>query len=209
MRKQIYEKFVQIGRVVLLTGDDAYAGKLAVILDVVDHNRVLVHGPTTGVPKGVSKIRNVTLTRMVLPIRRMTRLTALTKVITESKVEERFAKSSLGRKLARHSARASHTDFDRFKVMVAKKQKNAIVAAELSALRASKMSKAKVAKKVAKKSGVKTAKPAAAKTAKPAAKDTKKAAKDAKPVKDTKPVKAAKDTKAAKPAKSGKKAAAK
>ena len=53
----------------------------------------------------------------------------------EAKVDEKFAKSALGRKLQRKETRAAMTDFDRYKLMVAKKQKNSIVAKELTALK--------------------------------------------------------------------------
>ena len=47
-----YKKFVEIGRVAVLnTGKDA--GKIAAIVNVIDQNRVLIDGPTSGVPRQV------------------------------------------------------------------------------------------------------------------------------------------------------------
>ncbi|EMH73394.1 60S ribosomal protein L14, putative, partial [Entamoeba histolytica HM-1:IMSS-B] len=50
----VFSRFVEVGRVVLMkTGP--FASKLAVIVEILDHNRVLVDGPQaiTGVPRQV------------------------------------------------------------------------------------------------------------------------------------------------------------
>ena len=46
----VFHKFIEIGRVVCLNyGRDS--GKTAVVLDILDENRILIEGPTTGVPR--------------------------------------------------------------------------------------------------------------------------------------------------------------
>ena len=46
----VFKKFVEIGRVVVINYGP-YAGKIAVIVDILNTTRVLVHGPKEGVRK--------------------------------------------------------------------------------------------------------------------------------------------------------------
>ena len=55
----------------------------------------------------------------------------LVKAWNEEKVEETWAATSWAKKLARKKVRASLTDFQRFQLMVARKQKAALVKAQL------------------------------------------------------------------------------
>ena len=45
-------------------------GKVVVILDMADVNRVLIEGPTSGFPRVLYPIRRLTLTRLLVPIPR-------------------------------------------------------------------------------------------------------------------------------------------
>ena len=49
-----FKKFVEIGRVAVLNGEGPNKGKIAAIVNVIDQNRVLVDGPTSGVLRQVS-----------------------------------------------------------------------------------------------------------------------------------------------------------
>ncbi len=48
-----FKKFVEIGRVAYINAGPE-AGKIAAIVNVIDQNRVLVDGPTSGVRRQVS-----------------------------------------------------------------------------------------------------------------------------------------------------------
>ena len=48
-----FKKFVEIGRVAVLNGEGPNKGKIAAIVNVIDQNRVLVDGPTSGVLRQV------------------------------------------------------------------------------------------------------------------------------------------------------------
>ena len=63
----VYTKFVEPGRVVLVTFG-AYTGKLAVIVEIISTNRVLVDGPTTGVKRHEISLRRVRLTDVKIEI---------------------------------------------------------------------------------------------------------------------------------------------
>ena len=55
-----FKKFVEIGRVAVLNaGPDA--GKIAAIVNVIDQNRVLIDGPTSGVLRQAYPIRQLHL----------------------------------------------------------------------------------------------------------------------------------------------------
>ena len=49
-----FKKFVEVGRVAVLGGEGPNQGKIAAIVNVIDQNRVLVDGPTSGVLRQVS-----------------------------------------------------------------------------------------------------------------------------------------------------------
>ena len=56
-----FKKFVEIGRVAVL-GQGPDAGKIAAIVNVIDQNRVLIDGPTSGVRRQEYPIRQLQLT---------------------------------------------------------------------------------------------------------------------------------------------------
>merc|ERR1711879_90007 len=57
----VFDKFVEVGRLVYIN-QGKFQGKVAVIIDIVDANRVLVNGPTTDVPRHVINLKRVNLT---------------------------------------------------------------------------------------------------------------------------------------------------
>jgi hypothetical protein len=83
--------------------------------------QVLVHGPTTGVQRQVISLKRLALTPIKLKIGRGSRTKALVKAIKEQDMEGKWAKTAWARKLALRQKRASATDFDRFKLMVARR----------------------------------------------------------------------------------------
>jgi large subunit ribosomal protein L14e len=50
-----YKKFVEIGRVVFCA-EGKEEGKLGIIINVIDQNRILISGPCTDLPRQVSYI---------------------------------------------------------------------------------------------------------------------------------------------------------
>eukprot|EP00013_Stygamoeba_regulata_P023675 CAMPEP_0177645564 /NCGR_PEP_ID=MMETSP0447-20121125/9317_1 /TAXON_ID=0 /ORGANISM="Stygamoeba regulata, Strain BSH-02190019" /LENGTH=138 /DNA_ID=CAMNT_0019148057 /DNA_START=221 /DNA_END=637 /DNA_ORIENTATION=+ len=128
----LFKKFVQIGRVCAVNyGEEE--GKLCVILDVVDGNRALVHGPTTGIPRQVINFKRLSLTDIVVKgVTRGMREKCLKKRITEAKVEEQWAKTSTAKRAALRLKRAEASDFDRFQLMLAKKRRSAVLRASLN-----------------------------------------------------------------------------
>lgn len=109
------------------------AGKLATIIDIVDGNKCMIDGPVpkTGVARQVIPFKRLALTDIVIKVPKSARQKTLVKAWDEEKVEETWAATSWAKKLARKKVRASLTDFQRFQLMVARKQKAALVKAQL------------------------------------------------------------------------------
>ena len=127
-----------MGRVVFISyGPDA--GKLATVIDIVDQNKCLVDGPQeiTGVARQVVPFRRIALTDLKVNIQRNARAKTLKAAWKEGDTLSKWEGSNWAKKLAAKEKRASLSDFDRFKVMVAKKQKSKIIAQKIKELKAS------------------------------------------------------------------------
>ncbi|KAJ1816256.1 hypothetical protein LPJ56_002401, partial [Coemansia sp. RSA 2599] len=122
-----FKRLVEVGRVVLIN-DGADTGKIAVIVDIVDHNRAIVDGPTTNVPRQVIAFKKVVLTDIV--VKRLPRTISskpLAKVLEKQQIVEAWQKTAWAQKLVTRERRAAMSDFDRFKLMRLKKQQRFIV----------------------------------------------------------------------------------
>ena len=131
----VFKRFVEVGRVVLINyGPES--GKLATIIDIVDQNKVLIDGPAeiTGVSRQVIPMSRIALTDFVAKIQRSARQKSLKKAWTEGDIMAKWEATSWAKKLSSKKKRANLNDFDRFKVMVAKKQKAAIIAKKMAEL---------------------------------------------------------------------------
>ena len=116
------EILLEIGRVVYINFG-AHVGKLAVICELVNKNRVIVSGPGLGVPRTMITIRRIELTKFKLPnVKYGTKEGELKKEIDAFKLQERFNKSSRGQKILQKQKRSQLSDFDRFKVLVLKRK---------------------------------------------------------------------------------------
>jgi len=132
----VFTRFVEIGRVACINyGPDA--GKLCVIVNVLDTNRALVDGPksVTGVSRQLLSFKRMTLTDFVLPIQHGAREKTIAAALKAADVVNKFAATKLGHELQVKKARASTTDFERFKLMVARKTKSRAIRSKLVALK--------------------------------------------------------------------------
>ncbi|RMY56807.1 hypothetical protein D0863_12852 [Hortaea werneckii] len=119
-------RLVERGRVVLFKKGQ-YAGKLAAIAQIIDHRRVLVEGFSSDaskvVPRHAAPLAYVTLTGIVIPkVPLGVGHTALQKLWNNEKVEEKWANSKTAKTSAKLMRRRQLNDFERFKVMVLRKQ---------------------------------------------------------------------------------------
>ena len=118
------QRNIELGRVALvnLKADKLY-GKLVVVVDLVDQNRVLVDAP--GIKRCIINLKRLAITPIKLDTGRCPDAAALAAAHKGAAAE--FAASKWGQKIARQSARKALTDFDRFKVAIARSKRSAIV----------------------------------------------------------------------------------
>ncbi|KAJ3056690.1 60S ribosomal protein L14 [Rhizophlyctis rosea] len=117
----VFSRFVEVGRVVLITyGPDA--GKLAVIVDIIDHSRVLVDGPTTGVERQAISFKRATLTDLKVKVPRTLGTPALAKALEKQDLAGQWKKTAWAKKIESRTLRAQSSDFDRFKLMIARRK---------------------------------------------------------------------------------------
>ncbi|GFN12254.1 60S ribosomal eL14 domain-containing protein [Aspergillus tubingensis] len=119
-------KLVEVGRVVLIRSGP-YTGKLAAIVEIVDHKRVLVDGPSTEeqkiVPRHVLPLSHATLTHFVIPrLPRAAGTGPVKKLWQKEEIDGKWAKSNFAQKTERAERRKNLSDFERFKVLRLRKQ---------------------------------------------------------------------------------------
>jgi len=132
-----FTRFVETGRVVLINyGPDA--GKLATIVDILDAKRVLIDGPqsATGVHRQLILLKRVALTDIVVTgLGKNCRQKFLVKAWEAQGIQAKWNSTAWATKIANKAKRAALSDFGRFKVMVAKKQRSAAVSEALAKMK--------------------------------------------------------------------------
>ncbi|KAK3395543.1 ribosomal protein L14-domain-containing protein [Sordaria brevicollis] len=116
-------RLVEVGRVLKLEG-----GSLATIVEIVDHKRVLVDGPSSdsklASPRGVVSLSKTLLTPLVIEkLPRGARTGAVKKAWEAAGIDAKWKESNWAKKSLQQERRKALTDFDRFKVMRLKKQR--------------------------------------------------------------------------------------
>jgi large subunit ribosomal protein L14e len=129
-----HARFVEIGRVGYVNYGPEQ-GKLCVIVDVVDAKRALVDGPTTGVLRQQLPFTRLSLTEFVIPLKRNQKSSNVAKILDEHEIVKKWNNSVAGKHVASRLRRASLTDFERFKLMVAQKKKSSTLRKELKNLK--------------------------------------------------------------------------
>merc|ERR1712108_10076 len=126
----VFDKFVEVGRLVYIN-QGKFQGKVAVIIDIVDANRVLVNGPTTDVPRHVINLKRVNLTDYRMKkLPRSCRSKTVKKFLQKSEILKKWEESNWNKKL---KARATTTDFDRFKIYLARKKRSQFIREKVAA----------------------------------------------------------------------------
>ena len=100
-------------------------GKMVVIVDMLDINRVLIDTPDGSMPRLVYPLKRLTLTKLrVKEVLRGCRTSTLKKLAAKQDIVAGFKKTPSAIKIARSKTRTSLTDFEKFKVMVLRKQRS-------------------------------------------------------------------------------------
>ena len=123
----VFKRFVEVGRVVLIK-NGAFSSKIAVIVEILDHNRVLIDGPQaiTGVPRQVINLNNVSLTQFVVAhvTKGMTHQKLCLRFVKQN-IMKRFNNTNAGKAIHRRELRQNMTDFDKFQVNLINRKINA------------------------------------------------------------------------------------
>ncbi|KAF2116946.1 ribosomal protein L14-domain-containing protein [Lophiotrema nucula] len=117
-------RLVEVGRVVIF-GAGPYEGRLATIVEIIDHKRVLVDGPSekAPVPRQSVALSTVSLTPIVLDkLPRAAGVGKVKQVWDKEGIDGKFAESSWAKKRAQFQKRRELNDFERFKVLKLRKQ---------------------------------------------------------------------------------------
>ncbi|EMD88812.1 hypothetical protein COCC4DRAFT_168293 [Bipolaris maydis ATCC 48331] len=132
-------RLVEVGRVVLFN-EGQYEGRLAAIVEIIDHKRVLVDGPSekAPVPRQEIALAKLSLTPIVIPkLPRASGVGHVAKKWEEHKVQQKFDESAWAKKRAAMQKRRGLNDFERFKVMKMRKQARFEVQKTFAKIRAS------------------------------------------------------------------------
>ncbi|QPG74004.1 hypothetical protein FOA43_001321 [Brettanomyces nanus] len=110
-------RLVELGRIVLVEN------KLAAIVEIIDQKRALIDGPA--IARQAIGFSKLTLTPLVLArLPRGSRTSTVTRKWAAADIDAKWTKSAWAKKIVQKQKRAQLTDFERFQVMVLKKQRN-------------------------------------------------------------------------------------
>ena len=84
--------------------------------------QALVDGPCTNVARQALAFKHMSLTDLVIKVPRAARSGVVKKAFTDGEVTEKWEKTSWAKRLAARKKKASMTDFDRFKLKLAKQR---------------------------------------------------------------------------------------
>jgi len=125
-KQSSFKRFVEVGRVVLVNSGP-YSGKLAVIVEIVDHARALIDGPTTGLPRGVYFYRDLILTPIIMKLPRGAREGKVRKEFEAQKIVEKWESSSWAKSRKARFDRANLNDFGRHEVLVLRRRRAGLI----------------------------------------------------------------------------------
>jgi len=133
-------RLVEVGRVVLFTHGQ-FTEKLATIVEIIDHKRVLVDGPSStpekNVPRHEARLADLSLTPIVIPkLPRGARNGIVRAAWEKEGVDQKWSQGSYAKRKERIEKRRQLSDFERFKVNRLKKQSNFEVKKTLAKIRA-------------------------------------------------------------------------
>lgn len=116
------ETLLRLGRVVYINYG-ALSGKIAIVVDIVNENKVVIDGPTLNVCRQVISTKRLTLTKFCLGEYKMSCTRGdLKKMIESFDLLKRFSSCGIGKRLAQQERRRNLTDFERFKVLVLRRK---------------------------------------------------------------------------------------
>ncbi|XP_038067325.1 60S ribosomal protein L14-like isoform X2 [Patiria miniata] len=133
----VFERFVEIGRVAFVAVG-RNRGKLCAIVDVIDQKRALVDGPCTRFPRQQIRLKKLHLTAFKIRIPHSARTGTVRNAWEKAEIDKKWRATTWARKLDAKKRKANMTDFDRYKLMIAKKKRTRIINGEVNKLKKAK-----------------------------------------------------------------------
>ncbi|XP_070583032.1 large ribosomal subunit protein eL14 isoform X2 [Erythrolamprus reginae] len=137
----VFKRYVEIGRVAYISFGP-HAGKLVAVVDIIDQNRALVDGPCSGVRRQAMPFKCMQLTDFVLKFPHSARQKSVRVAWEKENINEKWKATRWAKKIEAREKKAKMTDFDRYKVMKAKKMRNRIIKHEVKRLQKAAIKKA-------------------------------------------------------------------
>jgi len=135
------KNFVEIGRIAVINSGPS-KGKFCVIVNIVDHRRVLIDAPRvkgsnneTDVKRQTYPTRHLRLTRFKLRLRHDENHDVISKMWNDSKVTEKVLNTRYVRRQLNSQKKANLTDFERFKLYKVKQRVNKLLKPKMRALK--------------------------------------------------------------------------
>merc|ERR1711924_129490 len=112
MTKPLFQRLVEPGRLCYIN-DGSDEGKMCTIVDIIDHHRVVIDGPTSGVSRQQVPIGCLSLTDFKTVICRGARAKTLKQALANEKTFDKWEQTTWAKKIAAKQTKANFTDFDR------------------------------------------------------------------------------------------------
>ena len=124
----MFNRFVEVGRVAMVTYGP-YSGQWVCIVDIIDQSRALVDNPLLSIPRHPLSYRRMHLTDILIEkVPRGIGSAALKSKLVKSKfVEDKWSGCVWDRKEGKRVTRSAMSDFDRFKVKLAKQARRKVL----------------------------------------------------------------------------------
>uniref|UniRef100_A0A182T1V0 Large ribosomal subunit protein eL14 n=1 Tax=Anopheles maculatus TaxID=74869 RepID=A0A182T1V0_9DIPT len=124
-----FTKFVETGRVAKCAVGK-YKGRLVCIVNVIDQNRVLIDGPTSGVPRQQYAVNHLHLTKFRVRFPHTARTRLVRDALVKFDIKKKFSETRWHERAAAKYKRFNMNDFDRFKLRLARRERNRVVSAQ-------------------------------------------------------------------------------
>ena len=119
------KKFVEVGRMVQIQ-QGSFQNKHAMIISLVDQNRVLVCNPKDKVPRRIVNLKAVKLTNIKANVPETPTNKAILEAFDSANIQDRLTNSRVAKKQHFLAQRRTASDFERFQLRKAQQVRSAI-----------------------------------------------------------------------------------
>lgn len=102
-------------------------GKVALIVEVIDHNRVLIDAGTPELSRQVISIRHIELTDIKVDISKNADGETVKKCMKENDIEAKWNETPKAMMIKQEQIRKNLNDFERFQVLTLQKKKDGLL----------------------------------------------------------------------------------